>query len=830
MPKWLRVGASILALALVLGILAFGLLRLLGPQQRFATFSLPYVEDFSGEVDIKRWFVQDGNWTVRNEALVQTANLDKPANIFVPQKLPAGQAYHLSVYISLVKNTQAAGVNFNSQYPKLTEKTQRAALIRGGEGQLTLEAGYTDEKGAWVRQVAVPFEADAQEYRLDLYVYATTYEVQINGQALINGHPLFYHDGLVGFYSLGPTRFDTLKITAAESGRRDQQVYVSDFDQPNGGGGWVPFRGEWKLSQNELTQIDPSIDDAGIGYEGGAFENFMLQTTFHHLTGTGGGILFNLLSPYQTSGGHLVSFSDQADALFWGYYDEQGAFTRQGFAVVDAVGSEPHQIRVYSGDTSYDIFLDDQLMARAVPLQRSTGYVGLATTRSSVAYSLVEIFPLLGGTPVSQVKQLATVAPADTPASVPTLQTRRSEAATATRTTAGEAVAGKSVRTSTPARSPAPAGQTVVVGGTGSLADFGGDIQTSAWRPIGGAWRFADGALLQSDTAGFDLSIAYTANPFRNYTLDASMAHRSGTGGGVLFNMPFTDRLNGAHMVRYSERRPGGIFWGYFDAAGRFVGQGYANVEPPADGRHALRVVSGDTTYSIYLDGRPLGENVPLQSTQGYVGLITVQSSVAYDSVEVSDAQISPSATRSATAAGQATATPRVYGSAQGFPDQRVVTGNWETTAGVYRQTVPDSGDYILSTGINASAFTMESEIVLPEKPEVGAGLLFCMPDVGRKNGACLARLTLGGRGVMWGVYDEAGAFRGRGSADLAPIEGGVYRLTLDVRDGRMNLSIDGKQVASDVALPRADGWIGLLSFGGPVTFQDVTITVDAAQ
>ena len=72
------------------------------------------------------------------------------------------------------------------------------------------------------------------------------------------------------------------------------------------------------------------------------------------------------------------------------------------------------------------------------------------------------------------------------------------------------------------------------------------------------------------------------------------MTHRAGTGAGVLFNMPYTDRLNGAHMVRYSDRRPGGMFWGYFDAIGKFVGQGYATVDPPADRRHDLRVVSGD--------------------------------------------------------------------------------------------------------------------------------------------------------------------------------------------------------------------------------------------
>ena len=92
-----------------------------------------------------------------------------------------------------------------------------------------------------------------------------------------------------------------------------------------------------------------------------------------------------------------------------------------------------------------------------------------------------------------------------------------------------------------------------------------------------------------------------------------------------LFNMPYTDRLNGAHMVRYSERRPGGIFWGYFDETGKFVGQGYANVDPPADARHTLRVVSAAETYSLYLDDFLLAADLPLRQNYGYVGFVTRQ-------------------------------------------------------------------------------------------------------------------------------------------------------------------------------------------------------------
>ena len=111
--------------------------------------------------------------------------------------------------------------------------------------------------------------------------------------------------------------------------------------------------------------------------------------------------------------------------------------------------------------------------------------------------------------------------------------------------------------------------------------DFRGDIAGSDWKPVGGQWRFADGALVQGNTTGFDLSIVYTRNAFRRYSFETSLAHRQGNSSSVIFNMPFTDRLNGSYMVRYSERRPGGVFWGYYNLTGKFVGQGYANVDPP---------------------------------------------------------------------------------------------------------------------------------------------------------------------------------------------------------------------------------------------------------
>ena len=92
-------------------------------------------------------------------------------------------------------------------------------------------------------------------------------------------------------------------------------------------------------------------------------------------------------------------------------------------------------------------------------------------------------------------------------------------------------------------------------------------------------------------------------------------------------------------MVRYSDCRPGGIFWGYFDDNGKFVGQGYANVSPPSDVSHTLRVVSGDKSYDVYLDDFLLAADVPLLRNYGYAGMITVQTAAEYESAQIGGPQ-----------------------------------------------------------------------------------------------------------------------------------------------------------------------------------------------
>ena len=158
------------------------------------------------------------------------------------------------------------------------------------------------------------------------------------------------------------------------------------------------------------------------------------------------------------------------------------------------------------------------------------------------------------------------------------------------------------------------------------------------------------------------------------------------------------------------------------------------------------------------------------------------------------------------------------------------VSGNWEIDGSVYQQTEPAPADYVLNTGIHASNYTVEAEIVLPDKPEVGGGFVIQMPERDRKTGAYVVRLIKGGEGIFWGGYDTSGAFRGRGSAELPPNPEGIYQMKLVVDGDTVDIYVDDQLIAENVPLPGAEGWIGLLAFGGPVTFRDVNISVGLGQ
>ncbi|UCC54359.1 MAG: hypothetical protein JSV68_10405, partial [Anaerolineaceae bacterium] len=353
----------------------------LAPEEPFSTFALPYYQTFD-DVPVNRWFMGGGKWLVDGGTLTQENNSAEVAKIFVPKWLAEGEPYQLAVELTLTEDTQAAGVNFNAQYPEIQRDHERVYVSREGD-QMELLAGVADEEGGFQASARVPIPSAADTLTLDLLVRGTTYDVLIDGEPLLQNRPLTYFDGLVGLFAInGPTEFDDLSIEVLDDSftlelstvepqlatavdvDEGQSLYASDFSEGTADG-WVPFSGDWRIEDGRLSQFDASGYDFGIGYERQTFQSYTVQAALTHLTGTGGGLLFNMASPSQLKDAHVVRYSDRSDSVVYGYFDENGVYNTQGYSSVSAPAADEHTFTVVSGESSYDLYVDNQLLASA---------------------------------------------------------------------------------------------------------------------------------------------------------------------------------------------------------------------------------------------------------------------------------------------------------------------------------------------------------------------------------------------------------------------------------------------------------------------------------
>ncbi|MBK6794431.1 MAG: hypothetical protein IPG80_18250 [Anaerolineales bacterium] len=791
-----RVLISAAALVSVAVMIFAALQILVAPEQPVTTYTLPYTQTFD-DVNLKRWFSPSGVWTLRTGTLMQTVGGEEAGQLHIPLKVPEDAPYHVSVFITLKKDTKQSGLSFNAQYPDLIAKQHRAYIDRINAETLELVAGYMDETGAFVTQARVPLSMNTTEFRLDIYVYSNSYLVQVNGQRMIENRPLFYKNGMLGFYALGSSVFDNYKLTTADNQNPGDMVYTSDFDQEPGGAGWVPISGSWQIASKQMLQSDSTFTDAAIGYETSTFENYTLRATFNHLTGQGAGVFFNMPSPYSINGAHLVRYSDETDSIIWGYYDSKGVFTRQGFVDASHPGKEAHILQIFSGTDSYDIFLDEEMIARDVPLVSIQGAVGLVTSRSSAAFSDVEVFPLFGTTsnPVTANQPSATPQPTKA----------------ATQTTPTTAAPTKQP-TKAVGATPTPIAS---IGGSDApyRGVFDGKLSDAGWKILNGDWKFADGNFVQTKVDGFDFATVYTKTAFQNFSIQTGFVHVEGSGAGILFNMPSTERLAGGSMVRYSDKRDNAIVWGYFDENGVYQNQGYADVPNAGTDRHTLRIIGSEKTYSIYLDDRLIVQAVPYKSghNAGYFGLVTSRAHVTYDEVVVD---------------GVGAVFQGTYDSMDGFTDQRIISGKWTIENAKAIQTVSDVSDYVWNTGVQASEYTISAKISLPAADDSGGGFIIHMGERGSKNNSYIVRFKDGGKAIWWGSINDEGKFKGQGSA---PIENSSETLTLKlvVKLDTLSIFVNDAEVAKEITISSQEGWIGLLAYGGPVTFEDVKLEVE---
>lgn len=394
------------------------------------------------------------------------------------------------------------------------------------------------------------------------------------------------------------------------------------------------------------------------------------------------------------------------------------------------------------------------------------------------------------------------------------------------------APAADAAPTAAPAAETAAPAPAVVAASSGPLA--AGDLRLSAafvngsapseWTTLAGDWQVIDNAYVQTQREGFD-RITLHSGEFANYVLRVRFKLLEGTGAGVLLNVPDAGSKNGGHLVRFTDDGAG-LFWGRFDEAGAFTGQGYAATGGPGTDWHVLEVFSGAGSYAIHLNGVALAQDVPLLSTAGHIGLTTSQSTAAFAAVDVFDLAAGAAVVAVPTVAPEAPPAEDLASSGLEFS---TINGDWVQEGGVIRQENSTATDFSLGTGVSAENYTLETAITLPADPDLadaGGGILFHMQTRDSKEGAQMVRFVNGGKGLTWGYFDVDGGFTGQGYVDLNLPPGEPQRLALSVRGDQFDVLINGEPVVQEVPTAAQSGWIGLISYRGPVTFAEVKLAV----
>jgi hypothetical protein len=548
--------------------------------------------------------------------------------------------------------------------------------------------------------------------------------------------------------------------------------YFNDFSDPEILG-FPRFGGDWDIRDEQLVQISTSGFDLGIllPMEIPAEQSYQASVDLRYLGGSmGGGIIFNANNAQTRQRSHMARFNIDNNQLYiiYGYFGDDSDFRGQGSISLDIPPntSETMRLGVLVGTENYRILLNDAIITDDIGLQYYGGTVGMITSASQVAFDNLRVEAWSG--------QADVTAPSPTP--VPVTENNLPDVALSENTVFGD-----------------------------SFDNIGdGD---NPWVPFSGNWIFEDGGFIQTQAEGFDLGAGYN-QLVSNHSVQVTLTHIAGQGGGVLFNMAEPNSQRRAHMVRYVHDADF-LTWGYFDEDGQFTGQGSAPVPTPDTMPHTLTIRNTGDAYFIDLDGSILAENIPVVMRGGYAGLVTAQSHVRFDDF------------RLFTIDGVVETSPQPEANINQF---EAVNGTWAFGEEI-TQSDNDTTDYIAGTGIAGETYRISVTIDLPDGlDDAGAGIIFHMAGRDDHANGQMVRFSNGGQELFWGTYDENRQFTGAGSTPLGIDMQVPNTLTLTVRAETYDIAINDETIVQDIPVDSRFGWVGLIAFRGPVSFTNFTL------
>ena len=396
---WLPLGLAAFALV----IFNLGLNQRLRPQPDPIPFGFPYHEDFSGVTHVP-YDEFGGDWEIRDEALVQLSATGWDLMAFAPLDMPLNQQYKFEATLQFLGGSMGGGLVFNAQQ---TTTRQQSHMVRFnvGDEQVHVIYGYFGDDSNYVGQGSAVLDIspdDNRPHRLGVYVTGESYAIVLNNdEILAKDIPIIYETGAVGFITAtSQVAFDNVSVTEdalATVETPDNQLVAATFSFDGEGDEqvlWQPITGRWVHQNDTLTQqrID-GFDFINI-YQQPIRHPMRLRISLRHIDSPGGGILFNLPTSDSKNGGHMVRYVDDADYMTWGAFNNMGDFEGQGSLAVPPAGQGDHTLEVVLNGSSYDVILDGQTIAVNIPTINpgDSGYIGLTSSQSEVAFDYVAIF------------------------------------------------------------------------------------------------------------------------------------------------------------------------------------------------------------------------------------------------------------------------------------------------------------------------------------------------------------------------------------------------------------------------------------------------------
>ncbi len=340
--------------------------------------------------------------------------------------------------------------------------------------------------------------------------------------------------------------------------------------------GWQSVSGNWQASNGLIQQLEQgrALITSPLQLSTSPRQNEVIRV--HIRLEPNAGLSFGMLGPNTLEASHILFLADRN--LVAAYMNSEGKLeTQASLPLAESLGKE-RAVTIHLKGTSYDVFLEHELVLSNLALEAKGTYLGLIAEGQTQLHGLV----------VDTVPQ-ATVS--TTSVTLPPRQNKR--------------------------------------------IDFNFALDQN-WSILSGEWSITQGQLQQSTKEGFDHIIMFPAESSKQ-TLELELNHQTGFGGGLVFNSPAQESKANAHMVRFHEEAgQRQLLWGYFNDNVEFVSQGsLAFIE--ASNKQTLRVQINELNYNLWVNDQLLVQDIPLHSSQGYLGLTSSQSNVNFMSLRFKD-------------------------------------------------------------------------------------------------------------------------------------------------------------------------------------------------